>query len=93
MKSLKEAKNVTFDKIKQIQEQICEYNKELDKYRSIRNKQQQDYQQIQGLKSKISIIERKIRDLENERCSIEKIKESSIKEIKVLLYSKEFEIY
>ncbi|XP_076229234.1 structural maintenance of chromosomes 5 isoform X2 [Nomia melanderi] len=92
LKSLKEAKSVVFDQINQIQEQICEHNKELDKYRSIRNKHQQDFQQIQGLKSKISIIERKIRDLENERCSIEKIKESSIKEIKVIL-NKQVKIY
>ncbi|XP_015433616.1 PREDICTED: structural maintenance of chromosomes protein 5 [Dufourea novaeangliae] len=92
LKLLKERKNNAFNKIKEIEEQICEHNKELDKYRANRNKQQQDLQQIQALKSRISMVERKIMTLQNERTSIDKIKESTTKEIKVIL-NKQLNIY
>lgn len=85
MKILKERKSNVFNKIKQIDEQVHEQNKELDEYRISRNKYQQDLQQIQTLKSRISMIQKKIVDLQNERTSIEKIQESSANEIKVLL--------
>lgn len=85
MRILKERKSNVFNKIKQIDEQIHEQNKELDEYRINRNKYQQDLQQIQTLKSRISMIQKKIVDLQNERTSIEKIQESSANEIKVLL--------
>lgn len=85
MRILKERKSNVFNKIKQIGEQVHEQNKELDEYRISRNKYQQDLQQIQTLKSRISMIQKKIVDLQNERTSIEKIQESSANEIKVLL--------
>ena len=85
MRILKERKSNVFNKIKQIDEQIHEQNKELDEYRINRNKYLQDLQQIQTLKSRISMIQKKIVDLQNERTSIEKIQESSANEIKVLL--------
>lgn len=85
LRILKERKSNVFNKIKQIDEQIHEQNKELDEYRINRNKYQQDLQQIQTLKSRISMIQKKIVDLQNERTSIEKIQESSANEIKVLL--------
>lgn len=85
MRILKERKSNVFNKIKQIDEQVHEQNKELDEYRISRNKYQQDLQQIQTLKSRISMIQKKIVDLQNERTSIEKIQESSANEIKVLL--------
>lgn len=85
MRILKERNSNVFNKIKQIDEQIHEQNKELDEYRINRNKYQQDLQQIQTLKSRISMIQKKIVDLQNERTSIEKIQESSANEIKVLL--------
>lgn len=85
MRILKERKSNVFNKIKQIDEQVHEQNKELDEYRISRNKYQQDLQQIQTLKSRISMIQKKILDLQNERTSIEKIQESSANEIKVLL--------
>lgn len=85
MRILKERKSNVFNKIKQIDEQVHEQNKELDEYRISRNKYQQDLQQIQTLKSRISMIQKKIVDLQNERTNIEKIQESSANEIKVLL--------
>lgn len=85
LRILKERKSNVFNKIKQIDEQVHEQNKELDEYRISRNKYQQDFQQIQTLKSRISMIQKKIVDLQNERTSIEKIQESSANEIKVLL--------
>ena len=71
------------NKVKQLDEQACEQNKELDEIRASRNKHQQNLQQIQALKSRISMVQKKILDLQNERTSVEKIKESSTKEIKV----------
>lgn len=64
-----------------------EQNEELDKYRADRNKYNQDLQQIQALKSRISMVERKLKDLQNERTSIDKIKESTANDIKVLYFS------
>lgn len=72
-----------FNEIKQIEDQIGEQNKEFDKYRADRNKYQQSLHQIQALKSRISMVERKIADLQNERTSIDKIKEATTNDIKV----------
>lgn len=83
MKSLQERKNTVINKVKQLDEQAYEHNKELDEIRASRNKHQQNLQQIQALKSRISMVQKKILDLQNERTSVEKIKESSTKEIKV----------
>ncbi|XP_076240283.1 structural maintenance of chromosomes 5 isoform X2 [Calliopsis andreniformis] len=92
LKILREKKGNTFNNIKEIEEQICEENKEIDKYRADRNKYHQDLQQIQALKSRISMYEKKILDLENERTSIDKIKEATTNDIKVLL-NKQLNIY
>lgn len=85
MKVLREKKNKESNKLKQLDEQLHEQNKELDKIKATRNKYQQDLQQIQTLKSKIYIVEKKVVDLQNGRTTVEEIKESSTKEIKVLL--------
>lgn len=85
MKVLREKKNKESNKLKQLDEQVHEQNKELDKIKATRNKYQQDLQQIQTLKSKIYIVEKKVVDLQNGRTTVEEIKESSTKEIKVLL--------
>ncbi|XP_076647779.1 structural maintenance of chromosomes 5 [Halictus rubicundus] len=85
LRMLKDNKNTICNKINQIEEQICEQNKELDKHRVSRNKFQQHLQQILALKSRITVIERKITNLQNERTSIDKIKESTTNEIKVIL--------
>lgn len=85
MKVLREKKNKESSKLKQLDEQVHEQNKELDKIKATRNKYQQDLQQIQTLKSKIYIVEKKVVDLQNGRTTVEEIKKSSTKEIKVLL--------
>lgn len=85
MKVLREKKNKESNKLKQLDDQVHEQNKELDKIKATRNKYQQDLQQIQTLKSKIYIVEKKVVDLQNGRTTVEEIKESSTKEIKVLL--------
>lgn len=85
MKVLREKKNKESNKLKQLDEQVHEQNKELDKIKATRNKYQQDLQQIQTLKSKIYIVEKKVVDLQNGRTTVEEIKKSSTKEIKVLL--------
>lgn len=85
LKILREKKNKESNKLKQLDEQVHEQNKELDKIKATRNKYQQDLQQIQTLKSKIYIVEKKVVDLQNGRTTVEEIKKSSTKEIKVLL--------
>ncbi|CAK9827391.1 Structural maintenance of chromosomes protein 5 [Anthophora retusa] len=92
LKVLHERKSNAINKLKQIDKEIQEQNTELEKYRADRNNYQQDLQKIQTLKSRISMIEKKIANLQNERTSIDKIKESSTNNIKVIL-SKQFKIY
>ncbi|XP_017753000.1 PREDICTED: structural maintenance of chromosomes protein 5 [Eufriesea mexicana] len=92
LKILKANKNDVLNKIKEIDEQVHEQSKKLDEYRANRNKYQQDIQQIQTLKSRISMMKKKIIDLQNERTSIEKIKESSSNDIKVIV-EKQLNIY
>ena len=92
LKILREKKNNVFNEVKQIEDQIGEQNKEFDKYRADRNKYQQSLHQIQALKSRISMVERKIADLQNERTSIDKIKEATTNDIKVML-NKQLKIY
>ncbi|XP_034178803.2 structural maintenance of chromosomes 5 [Osmia lignaria lignaria] len=99
---LKKEKVNALNKMKEIEEQMCEENKKLDEHRASRNKIQQDFQQVQALKSRISMVEKKIESLENERTSIDKIKELYTNKIKDILnkqlrmyrtYNKEFEEY
>ncbi|CAK9812836.1 Structural maintenance of chromosomes protein 5 [Anthophora plagiata] len=92
LKVLQERKSNAINKLKQIDKEIHEQNTELEKYRADKNNYQQDLQKIQTLKSRISMIEKKIANLQNERTSIEKIKESSTNNIKVIL-SRQFKIY
>ncbi|XP_076285291.1 structural maintenance of chromosomes 5 [Lasioglossum baleicum] len=92
LKMMKENKNTICNQIREIEEKICEHNKELDKHRASRNKHQQDLQQILAIKSRISMVEKKIRDLQDERTSIDKIKEYTMKEIKVIL-NKQLQFY
>ncbi|XP_078052832.1 structural maintenance of chromosomes 5 [Augochlora pura] len=89
---LQENRSKINEKLNQIQELICKQNTELDKYRAIRNKHQQELQQIQTLKTRISMVEKRITDLQNERTSIDQIKESTTNQIKALL-NKQLEIY
>ncbi|XP_043507403.1 structural maintenance of chromosomes protein 5 isoform X1 [Frieseomelitta varia] len=92
LKALQERRNTVINKVKQLDEQAYEQNKELDEIRASRNKHQQNLQQIQALKSRISMVQKKILDLQNERTSIDKIKESSTKEIKIIV-EKQLKIY
>ncbi|XP_043259904.1 structural maintenance of chromosomes protein 5 isoform X1 [Colletes gigas] len=92
IKLLRERKSSVFKNIEQIEEQICGQNKELDKHRANKNKVHQDLQQIQLLKSRISMVQQKLINLENERTSIEQIKESYTNEIKVIL-NKQLDVY
>ena len=92
LKILREKKNNVFNEMKQIEDQIGEQNKEFDKYRADRNKYQQSLHQIQTLKSRISMVEQKIADLQNERTSIDKIKEATTNDIKVIL-NKQLKMY
>ncbi|XP_076630120.1 structural maintenance of chromosomes 5 isoform X2 [Colletes latitarsis] len=92
IKLLRERKSSVFKNIEQIEEQICGQNKELDKHRANKNKVHQDLQQIQLLKSRISMVQQKLINLENERTSIDQIKESYTNEIKVIL-NKQLDLY
>ncbi|KOC65567.1 Structural maintenance of chromosomes protein 5 [Habropoda laboriosa] len=89
---LQERKSNALNKLKKTDEEIYEQNTELEKYRVDRNKYQQDLQKIQTLKSRISMVEKKISSLQNERTSIDKIKESSTNNIKMIL-DRQFKIY
>ncbi|XP_033330198.2 structural maintenance of chromosomes 5 isoform X2 [Megalopta genalis] len=92
LKMLQENRSEIHKKISQIQDQICKHNTELDKHRANRNKHQQSLQQIQTLKTRISMAEKKIVNLQNERTSIDQIKESTTNEIKTLL-NKQLQTY
>nr|XP_033330199.1 structural maintenance of chromosomes protein 5 isoform X2 [Megalopta genalis] len=92
LKMLQENRSEIHKKISQIQDQICKHNTELDKHRANRNKHQQSLQQIQTLKTRISMAEKKIVSLQNERTSIDQIKESTTNEIKTLL-NKQLQTY
>lgn len=80
---MQEKKSQNLIQIKEIEDKIREENQTLDEYRANRNKYQQNVQQIQALKSKIHITEGKIKQLEMDRTSIEDIKATCTKEIKV----------
>jgi len=69
--------------IKEIEDKIHEETKALDEYRTSRNKYQQKIQHIQALKSRIYIATDKIKQLEMDRMSIDDIKATCAKEIKV----------
>lgn len=88
LQHLEEKKNQIFNNIKGIEEKICEENNELEKYRSDRNKYQQNIQQIEALKGRIKIAESSIKKMEEERKSIDNIKAECTKEIKVFFYLK-----
>lgn len=80
---MQEKKNQILIDIKQEEDKICEETKELEKYRTDRNKYQQNIQHIQALKSRIRIATNKIEQLEMDRTSIDNIKAACAKEIKV----------
>lgn len=80
---MQEKKNQILIDIKEEEDKILEETKELEKYRSDRNKYQQNIQSIQALKSRICIATKKIEQLEMERTSIDNIKATCTKEIKV----------
>lgn len=71
---------------KEIEDQIKEETKILDEYRANRNKYQQNIQNIQALKSRIHIATDKIKQMEMARASIEDIKATHTKEIKVYFF-------
>lgn len=80
---MQEKKNQILIGIKQEEDKICEETKEIEKYRTDRNKYQQNIQHIQALKSRIRIAANKIEQLEMDRTSIDNIKSACTKEIKV----------
>ncbi|CAL7950406.1 unnamed protein product [Xylocopa violacea] len=92
LKVLREKRSDVLNKLKETDKEVNEINEELEKCRAKRNKYQQDLQQIQTLKSRISMVQKKIEDLQNERTSIERIKESFTKNIKVIL-DKQLKVY
>lgn len=69
--------------VKEIEDKISEETKGLNECRTNRNKCQQNIQQIQALKSRINIATDKIKQMEMARTSIEDIKATYTKEIKV----------
>lgn len=86
LKNLQENMNQISIHIKEKEDKICVETKELDKYRSDRNKYQQNIQQIQALQGRIRIADKKIKQLETERTSVDNIKAACTKEIKVLFF-------
>jgi len=83
---LQEKKNQIVIHIKEIEDKIHEETKALDEYRTSRNKYQQNIQHIQALKSRIHIATDKIKQLEMGRMSIDDIKATYTKEIKVFFF-------
>lgn len=83
IQKLQERKNKILSNIKEIEDRISKETKDLDKCRMERNRYQQNTQQIQALKGRIQIAEGKIKQLEMERTSIDDIKATCTKEIKV----------
>lgn len=71
------------DLVKKTEDKIQDETKELDRYRADRSKYQQHVQQIQALQSRIRIAADKIKQMEEDRTSIEDIKAACTKEIKV----------
>lgn len=71
--------------MKEIEEKMCTENKQLDIYRETRTKYQHNIQQIQALRNRISIANKKIEILENERTSREEIIEMHNKKIQVFI--------
>nr|XP_003704386.1 PREDICTED: structural maintenance of chromosomes protein 5 [Megachile rotundata] len=92
LKMLRAEKINISNQMKEIEEEICGQTKELDKHRATRNKTQQDCQQVNALKSRISLVIKKIESLQNERTSIDEIKQSYTNKIKEVL-NKELKIY
>lgn len=90
--SLRERKKTVIIRVKALEEQICEKRKTEDKDRTERNKYQQSLQNIQGLKSRLAIADRKIENLQNERTSIEEIQQATTNKIKAIL-STQFKLY
>ncbi|XP_072759051.1 structural maintenance of chromosomes protein 5 [Anoplolepis gracilipes] len=92
LKNLQEKRNQILIDIKEEEDKIKEETKELDKYRTDRNKYQQNIQQIQALKSRIRIAINKIEQLEMDQMSIDNIKVACNKEIKAII-KKQFQMY
>ncbi|XP_050458298.1 structural maintenance of chromosomes protein 5 [Cataglyphis hispanica] len=90
--NLQEKKNQILIDIKQEEDKICEETKEIEKYRTDRNKYQQNIQHIQALKSRIRIAANKIEQLEMDRTSIDNIKSACTKEIKAII-KKQLQMY
>ncbi|KAI4478557.1 hypothetical protein M0804_011880 [Polistes exclamans] len=92
LKDLKEKKEEILSKIKEMDEVLIIETKKLDKYREDRTKYQQNIQQIQVLKNRISIVSKKIENLENERTSKEDIIATYNKHIQEIV-NKQFDKY
>lgn len=92
LKNLQENMNQISIHIKEKEDKICVETKELDKYRSDRNKYQQNIQQIQALQGRIRIADKKIKQLETERTSVDNIKAACTKEIKAII-KKQLQMY
>lgn len=85
LKQLRDKRNDVINQIKKLEEQICEQSKIQDTYRTERNKYQQSLQNIQALKSRLTMAQKKIENLQNERTSIEEIQRATTNEIKAIL--------
>ncbi|KAK2582225.1 hypothetical protein KPH14_004573 [Odynerus spinipes] len=85
LKSYAEKKEEIINTIKETEEKMYKENEQLDKYRAARTKYQQDIQQIQVLRNRISIINKKIESLENERTSRDEIIAAHNKEIQTII--------
>lgn len=86
LQNLQEKKSQISIRSKEIEDKIKEETKVLDEFRANRNKYQQNIQHIQALKSRIHIATDKIKQMELARMSVEDIKATHTKEIKVFFF-------
>ncbi|XP_035736266.1 structural maintenance of chromosomes protein 5-like [Vespa mandarinia] len=73
--------------VKEFEEKMCKENKQLDIYRETRTKYQHNLQQMQALRNRISIADKKIKILENERTSREDIIAMHNKKIQTIVHN------
>lgn len=83
IQALQKQKNDLLSLIKEAEDKIQEETGEVDKYRAERSKYQQHLQHITALQSRIRIAEDKIKQMEEDRTSVDDIKAACTKEIKV----------
>ncbi|XP_066599274.1 structural maintenance of chromosomes protein 5 isoform X2 [Prorops nasuta] len=79
------------EQVIELEEKVDLENKELQKYRDLRNKYQQESQQIQALKSQATVILNKIKELKKGKIEIMQIKSDFLKQRKNM-HQKELKI-